>query len=135
MKRGASYVLDSYAVLAFLENEEGAVKVEEILQAAIQGEAEIWISILNLGEVLSIIEREQSLQAAQKAIAIVDRWPVRIAAADRSRTFAAAHVKALHAVSYADAFAVALGQEVGGIVVTGDPEFRSAESLVKVEWL
>lgn len=36
---------------------------------------------------------------------------------------AAAHVKAGLCVSYADAFVIALAQQVGGVVVTGDPEF------------
>jgi ribonuclease VapC len=47
----------------------------------------------------------------------------------------AAHIKARHPVSYADAFAVALAQEYGATVVTGDPEVRAVESLINVDWL
>jgi predicted nucleic acid-binding protein len=37
---------------------------------------------------------------------------------ERSRTLAAAHVKAHHSVSYADAFAIALAQEMQPQIVT-----------------
>jgi ribonuclease VapC len=128
------YVLDSFALLAYLENEAGAVEVQAILGAC-ETTAEAWLSIVNFGEVLYITEREQGLQAAQRAIAIIDQLPLHVAEADRSRTFAAAHVKARGALSYADAFAVALALEVEGKVVTGDPEFVKAEDLVTVRWI
>lgn len=51
------------------------------------------------------------------------------------RILAAAHVKARHPISYADAFAVALAQELEAVVVTGDPEFGCVEELIDVEWL
>ena len=135
MRTGSRYVLDSFALLAYLEDEAGAQAVEEILDACRAGDAESWLSVVNLGEVLYITEREQGLPAAQKAIATVEQLPVRVMEADRARTFAAAHVKARHAVSYADAFAVALAQEVEGRVVTGDPEFKRVEALVPVRWI
>jgi hypothetical protein len=34
-----------------------------------------------------------------------------------------------------DAFAVALAQELGVVMVTGNPELKSVEELVHVEWL
>jgi len=129
------FVLDSYALLAWLEDEVGAVVVSEILTACRDGTAQAWLSIINLGETLYITEREQGLPAAQKVVAVVDQLPVRVIDADRPRTFAAARIKARHPLSYADAFAVALGQEVGGSVVTGDPEFEKVEDLVPVVWL
>lgn len=129
------YVLDSFALLAYLEEETGAATVQEILASCEQDEAEAWLSVINLGEVLYVTEREQGLQAAQKAIATVDQLPARVMEADRSRTFSAAHVKAHHALSYADAFAVALAQEVRGRVVTGDPEFETVEAVVPVQWI
>jgi predicted nucleic acid-binding protein len=48
-----------------------------------------------------------------------------------------ADVEAQLPISYADAFAVVTAQERNGVVVTGDPEFRSVETagLVPVEWL
>ena len=129
------FVLDSYALLAYYQDEAGADAVQEILTACGRAESEAWLSVVNLGEVLYITEREQGLPAAQELIAAIDQLPLHIADVDRSRTFAAAHVKAHHAVSYADAFAIALAQEVGGSVVTGDPEFNRVEPLIDVHWI
>ena len=50
-------------------------------------------------------------------------------------TLEAAHIKASHPLSYADAFVVAVAINQKAIVLTGDPEFESVETLVNVEWL
>ena len=50
-------------------------------------------------------------------------------------SLAAAHLKAQHPISYADAFVVALAQQMQATLLTGDPEFSQVESLVAVEWL
>lgn len=128
-------MLDSFALLAYLGGEGGAETVEDTLQACDEGEAEGFLSIINLGEVLYITERERGLQEAQKAVAAIDELPLQVIDADRSRTFAAAHVKAHLAVSYADTFAVSLAQDIEARVVTGDPEFEKVEALVTVRWI
>jgi predicted nucleic acid-binding protein len=48
---------------------------------------------------------------------------------------AAAHLKANHRLSYADAFAAALAREYNAAVVTGDPEFRALGDKVRLAWL
>jgi len=47
----------------------------------------------------------------------------------------AAQIKTQYPISYADAFAVALAQELNAIIVTGDPEFKQVESIVTLFWL
>ncbi|MFQ5486069.1 MAG: PIN domain-containing protein [Desulfobacterales bacterium] len=47
----------------------------------------------------------------------------------------ASEIKAEYAISYADCFAVATAQKLGASIVTGDPEFKKVESLVKIEWI
>jgi predicted nucleic acid-binding protein len=133
--RRSLYVLDSFALLAYLEDEPGATQVGRLLGRAEKNEIDIWISIINYGEALYIVERERGRDSAKMAIATIDQLPLAVADANRVLTFAAAHIKAHHAISYADAFAVALAQSKGSSVVTGDPEFKKVESLVSVEWL
>lgn len=135
MSGAERWVLDSFALLAYLEDEPGGGSVLEILASCERSQAEAWMSIVNLGEVLYITEREQGPRRAQAAIAAIDQLPFRVLNADRDRTFAAAHVKASNPVSYADAFAIALARELGATVVTGDPEFRKIEHLAPVLWI
>lgn len=129
------YILDSFALLAFLEDETGAAVVGRILSQCSQRLAHSWLSIINYGEVLYITEREQGVRSAQKVIAWIDQLPTQVMDADRRLTFEAAHIKANHALSYADAFVVALAQRMDAQIVTGDPEFQRTVHLADVLWL
>ncbi len=129
------FVLDSFALLAYLEDEHGASLVQDILTKCADEEAVAYLSVVNLGEVAYIVERERGLPAAQQALAAIDQFPLNVLDADRTRTLAAAHIKALYPVSYADSFAIALGMEVDGHVVTGDPELERVEPVVGVVWI
>ncbi len=129
------YVLDSFALLAHLEDEAGAARVRAVLKAASLERAQVFLSAINLGELVYITERERGLVQAQMALNAVEQLPVQILEATRERVLAAAHFKATHAISYADAFVVAAAQEIGATILTGDPEFRTVEDLVPVEWL
>ena len=82
-----------------------------------------------------IVEREKGLTAAQSLIAAVDQLPAIIVDADRKLTFLAAHWKARYAVAYGDAFALALAEQMGATVLTGDPEFREWGDAAAIEWL
>ncbi len=129
------YILDSYAVVAMLAGEQGAVRVQAILEAAQREEAQVYLSLINLGEILYITERERGLPLAQKTLSAIDQLPLTILAVTRDRVLAAAHLKANFPMAYADAFATAAAQEFDGIVVTGDPEFSMVETFIQIEWL
>jgi predicted nucleic acid-binding protein len=133
--KSIAFALDSFALLAHFEDEAGGRRVKASLAQAAKQRAEILLSLINYGEVVYITEREQGLRAAQRVISAIDRLPITIVDADRRLTLAAAHIKAHHAVSYADAFAIALAQERHATLLTADPEFRTVESLVSIEWL
>ncbi len=129
------YVLDSFALLAYLEGETGMPRVKEILVDSAQGRCLACLSLINLGEVLYITERENSVTKAQEVLAAIEQLPLQFLPASRDAVLAAAHIKARFSVSYADAFAVAAAQEHGGTVITGDPEFGAVVAIIDVEWL
>jgi ribonuclease VapC len=135
VKPAGKYVLDSFALLAYLEGETGAGLVREVLEHGQRHEGRLYLSVINMGECVYIIECAQGLEAAHKAIAAIEQLPIEVVSADRERTFLAAHIKAHYKVSFADAFAIALAQEKQAIVVTGDPEFKQVEKLVPIHWL
>jgi len=130
-----AFVLDSYALLAYFDSEPGGKRVEQILRDAQRGTCGVWLSLINLGEVLYITERERSLQQAHEVLAALQQLPIGIVEADLEAVLAAAHFKATHRLSYADAFAVAAAQKFNARILTGDPEFESLAELVQVEWL
>ncbi|MGB9301949.1 MAG: PIN domain-containing protein, partial [Anaerolineae bacterium] len=67
------YVLDSYALLAYLGAEEGQRTVQELLKQAAEGSAKLYLTIINYGEVLYVVERERGLTAAQMTVAAIDQ--------------------------------------------------------------
>ncbi len=132
-----AYALDSFALLAYLEGEVGKPRIKQLFKDAVSGSCFLYLSIINLGEVLYITERERSLFAAQRTLAAVDQLPIRIVNCTRATVLAAAHIKARYPISYPDAFAVVTAQDRHSVLLTGDPEFRSVadDRLVAIEWL
>ena len=110
-------------------------RVREILANSTRGQCRAVLSLISLGEVLYITERERSLPKAQQVLAAKEQLPLEILPASREAVLAAAHVKARFPISYADAFVVAAAQEQDATIVTGDPEFVAVQSLVRIEWL
>jgi predicted nucleic acid-binding protein len=133
----AAYVLDSFALLAYLEGEAGMPRVRSVLESAAARRHPVYLSLINLGEVLYITERERGLVAARRTLAAVDQLPVEIVGVSRATVLAAAHIKAHFSISYADTFAVVTAQDHDGAVMTGDPEFEplADAGVVTVAWL
>lgn len=130
-------VLDSFALLAYLGGEPGMPKVRVALEAAELGRGAVYMSLINVGEVLYIAERERGLVHAQRVLAAIDSLPLALLPVTRETVLAAAHVKARFALSYADAFAVVAARDHDATVLTGDPEFAPVADagVVSVDWL
>lgn len=129
------FVLDSFALLAFLEGEAGLSRVKTVLTEAENGRCQVFLSWINLGEVLYITEREQGQRRARETLAHIQALPLHLLEATSSTVLEAAHIKATHRLSYADAFAVTAALAQSATVLTGDLEFKTVEALVAVEWL
>jgi predicted nucleic acid-binding protein len=129
------FLLDSYALLAYLNNEPGGNRVQEVLELAKEHKCRLVMSLINLGEVLYITERSRGLPAAQSIQALLETLPLDLLDVSRDLILDAAHIKAHHALSLADAVAVASAKRENANILTGDPEFRTVEDLVNVEWL
>ena len=129
------YVLDTFALLAYFQDEPGTERVMEVLQSAQKEKCRVCLCMINLGEMLYIVERRRGLTEAQAVLAASQQAPIEILPADEQTVLAAAHIKANYAVSYADVFTVACAQQLDGVILTGDKEFESVQGVVTVEWL
>jgi predicted nucleic acid-binding protein len=124
-------VLDSFALLAYLQDEPGAQIVQDVLT---DKDAEISLCTVNLGEAYYIVYREQGEAEAERVLLVIEQLPIQEVVPDRGLILRAARIKASFAISYADAFVAALAEEVQGTVVTGDPEFKQFSHL-PIQWL
>jgi len=129
------WVLDSFAVLSFLRGEAGAARVSEVLETSGGDTRCALLSVVSLAEIAYIAERIGGLPAAQAALSAIKDLPIEVVDVGRREALAAAHVKAHHPISLADAFVVGLAACEGGTVLTGDPEFLAVVKSVPVEWL
>lgn len=132
MKR---YVLDSYALIAYAKSEKGAEEVAELLSKALHNEAELFLCVINWGEIYYITLRNQGKDKAELFRITLARYPIVIVETNKELTLHAANYKAQHKISYADAFAAALAKNKKAVLVTGDKEFKLLEKEIKINWI
>jgi predicted nucleic acid-binding protein len=133
----ATKVLDSWAILAFFEDEPAAETVERLLEQAIDGKHRLLLSAVNWGEVYYSTMRAVSQEAAEQKAREIASLPIEIVGIGEDLALArqAAIFKATRRMAYADCFAAALAKLRSAELVTGDPEFKQLEGDVKMAWL
>jgi ribonuclease VapC len=129
------YVFDSYALLAYCENETGADIIADIITRSLEDKAEIFVSVINWGEMYYIALREGGEDRAVNYIQTISKYPIKIIDADKELTLVAAKFKAHHKISYADAFAAGLAEQKKAVLVTGDKEFKQLSEIIKINFL
>jgi predicted nucleic acid-binding protein len=125
------FVLDSSAILALIEDEEGAERVEEVTRNS----ATI-LPAVALMEVFYILRQERGeaeaygLYAHARELANEIVWRL-----DEPTLLLAGHFKADHKVSLADAWIAATAVQRGATLLHKDPEFEALEADVRMEAL
>jgi PIN domain nuclease of toxin-antitoxin system len=102
------YVIDSYAMMAYFEDEPGADKVAGILNDLAQMKSKGYMSIINWGEIYYNTFRVQGEAVAESILEQVRRYPIELVDADRTLTYEAARFKGKYKIAYADCFAAVL---------------------------
>jgi ribonuclease VapC len=123
------FVLDSFALIAYFEGESGQELVTGLFERAIKGGCELFLSVVSLGEIAYIVEKERGLPKAQETLARIDELPISIVDVDRNLALSAAHLKAHYPIAYADCFAAALAQSKDAVLVTQEMLKGSALAL------
>ena len=133
----ATKVLDSWALIAFFEDEPAAEDVEKLLQQAADEKHKLLMSVVNWGEVYYNTMREVSQEAAEQTAQEIAALPIEIIGVSDDLTLAkqAAIFKARHKMSYADCFAAALAKQKNAELITGDSEFKAVEKEIRIQWL
>jgi ribonuclease VapC len=131
----AAAVLDSYALLAFFRGEDAAVQVKQLLHKAASADRPLHMTEVNYAEVKYMLVKKDGPDAWVEAADILTSLPIEFHPADRRLADIAADFKARHKISLADAFTAALAKERKAELVTGDPEFKSLEKEIKINWL
>jgi predicted nucleic acid-binding protein len=130
-----NYVFDSFAMIAFFEDEPGAERVEEVLRELFAKKARGWMSVINWGEVYYCTYREQGFGRAKDVVSRLADYPIEVVDADQNLTQEAANLKGKYKVAYADCFAAALARQKKAEILTGDPEFKKFKEKLQINWI
>jgi len=128
-------VLDSYAILAFLKQEPHFEIVKDLLRSSGKGRETLLMNQINAGEVYYQIAKQDLSEDVGRFWSHFLQLPIFFVANDFALVLEAAKLKARFPIAYADAFAVATAIREGASIVTGDPDFKHVEPLVKIDWL
>jgi ribonuclease VapC len=134
-KKAKAYVLDTWAVIAYLEDEPSGEKVEDLIATAHEEQIPIHMCVVNVGEVWYTVAREISVEDADASVKSLRDLRIQFEDADWSITQEAARFKSRNRMSYADAFAAALAKIKKADLVTGDGEFKALEGEIKISWV
>lgn len=134
-KKAKAYVLDTWAVIAYLEDEPSGEQVEELIATAHDEQIPIYMSVVNVGEVWYTIAREVSEEEANASVKALRDLRIQFQDADWTLTQEAARFKSKNKMSYADCYAAALAKSMKADLVTGDGEFKPLDGEIKIAWL
>jgi predicted nucleic acid-binding protein len=126
-----SFVLDTSAIMAFIEKEDGAERVRDILLK--QDVILPWLSIL---ETVYISQRELGEEEALTRYALIKKLDAKITwDADEALLLNAARIKATHSLSLADSVIAAIAAQHNATLLHKDPEFESLNDVLEMETL
>jgi len=82
-----------------------------------------------------VTAKDRSPEHAEDFLHRLELLPIQAVGNSFADVLEAARLKAGSPISYADAFAIATAIRMNAVIVTGDPEFRQVEHLVRIDWL
>ena len=127
----SKFLLDTSAILTFLEDEAGAERVEALLRSE-----EVVLPFLVLLEAFYITLQEQAEDVAEKRYALLKQLPVTyLWHVDEPTLLTAARYKAQFRISLADAIIAAFAVTQDTILVHKDPELEALATMVAQEVL
>jgi len=131
-----TYVLDSSALLRYLDKEAGALRVREILRACSSYEAALCISAVQWGEIAGKLRKRLGPVEGMRVLDGILLGEGEIVSATAERAVRAAGLKVDRKISYADGFAIDLAMEAPDhVLVTADFDFKAVEDLARIEFL
>ncbi len=127
------YILDTSAILTYIEDEDGSDYVENLLIDAEKGIVDIYVSFISLTEVLYITTREKDESLAVERIKLIQSLAMKIQESDEMVNINAGKLKARNSISLTDAYIAALCQIHihNEILVHKDPEYEKLAPTLK----
>ena len=125
------FIIDTSALLTLIEDEQGAERVDQILQTE-----HVWIPWLVLLEANYITRQECGEAEADRRYALIKQLPVTILwDVDEPTLLTAARLKASYRLSLADAVIAAFAIRMNAVLLHKDPEYEALAGQISSEVL
>ena len=125
-----AYVLDTSALMAVFDKEEGAAQVLQLVEEArSQGTPRVYLPFMSLMEFEYVTLRRFGASVADQALRMLRSWPVELRESSLDWGSQAAWVKLQTSLSVADAWNAALALMLDAELVHKDPEFDGVPDL------
>lgn len=134
-RKAKALVLDSWSVIAYLEDEPSGQQIADLIASAHEEAIPVYMCVVNVGEVWYIISREISEEEANNSIKELRDLRIQFEDVDWELTQEAARFKSKNKMSYADCYTAALAKAKKADLVTGDAEFKQIESAINIQWV
>ena len=116
-----AYVLDACALIAYLSEEDGAVVVQDLLNAAERGECKVFMHAINLLEVYYGVRKEYGEIAASEMLENVKEESITVESGiSESMILDAGRLKSQYRISLADSVGLAQAILLSASFVTSD---------------
>ena len=129
-----AFVLDTSAILALWNEEDGASIVEKILRER-SGNRKIYISFMTFMECRYRLWKDQGRDAADEIFRALSLLPAIRVDVDDRLLLIASELKAQHNISVADSWIIATAMVCNAALVHKDPEFDALSDKVTMKRL
>jgi PIN domain nuclease of toxin-antitoxin system len=130
------FVLDSSAVLRFIDKEAGAERVREIFRTCAGGHDEVRISAVQWGEIAGNLRKRFGASAQKRILEGLTQLAPGIVPASADRAVRAAELRIDRKLAYADAFALDLAMDSPDhVLITAGYDFKAVADLARIEFL
>lgn len=130
------YVLDSSALIRYIDDEAGADRVERILGLCAARHGEVTISAIQWGEVAGNVRKRFGEPAEIRILSTLLPSEAKVVSVTSDRAIRSAAIKVDRNIAYADAFALELAMTTPDhVLVTADYGFKAVEDLARIEFL
>ena len=130
------FVLDSSAVLRYLDREAGFGRVREIFRVCASTSSEMLISAVQWGEIAAVRRRQYGPLEQMRVLRDLAQFDFQIVAANAERAVQAAGIRVDYKMGSADSYAVELTLDSPeSVLVTADYDFKLVQDLIRIEFL
>jgi predicted nucleic acid-binding protein len=130
------YVLDSSAVLRYVDREPGADRMIAIFKECVRRQDKARISAVQWGEIAGNLRKKVGAANQRRILESIIPYDLEIVPASAERAVRAEELRVDRKIAYADAFALELAMaSADHVLVTSDYGFKAVADLARIEFL